>query len=327
MRSIKLPSWTERLLGLDPRPVPPHVFLLDASALVYGRFVKAESGFEVEDVSQIDLPEGLFGEGPLGGPMHDVGLFKPLLAELVASVAGPVEEASLVLPDAWLRVAFAEMNDLPRNAAKRDEVLRWKLKREVPFQVDELRLEGVPVERLPAQDEAQRVLVAYAIDATVRQAEDAFAACGVRIGRIVNSSLASVDSVREVISALDLAALVLVSGDGYGLTFARRGEPLLHRFRGLDPAMGGEAAGRLVLRDLKLTQTFLAEQLPGRELDRVVLIGESGQQRFWLDSLREGLGHFPVALGREQLPLRGQVPDVSPAVLAPMVGAACGVVA
>jgi len=323
VRSIKLPSWTERLLGLDPRPVPPHVFMLDAQGLVYGRFVRAESGFEVEEVSQVDLPEGLFGEGPLGGPMHDVGLFKPLLTELVESVEGGVEEASLVLPDAWLRVAFAEMNEVPKSGTKRDEALRWKLKREVPFPVEELRLEGLPVARLPAQPEAQRLMLAYAIDATLRQLEDAFTACGVRLGRILNSSLSAVDSVREVIDGLDLAVLVLVSGDGYGLTFTQGGEPLLHRFRGLDPAMGAKAAGQLVLRDLKLTQTFLSEQLPGREVGRVLLIGESSDQGFWLESLREGLGQFPVALGREQLPLRGQVPDVSPSVLAPMLGAVC----
>ena len=53
-------------------------------------------------------------------------------------------------------------------------------------------------------------------------------------------------------------------GDGYGLTFTQHGEPLLHRFRGLDPAMGEEAAGHLVLRDLKLTQTFLGEHCRAR---------------------------------------------------------------
>jgi len=307
--------------------VPPHVFLLDAGTLVYGRFVRAESGFEVEEVSKVDLPRDLFGSGPMGGPMHDVGLFKPLLAELVESVQGEVLNASLVVPDAWLRVTFAEVNDVPSNGAKRDEVLRWKLKREVPFRVEELRLQGVPVARLPTQDEEHRLLLAYGVDATLRQAEDAFAECGVRVGRILNFSLAAVDSLREVIDGLELTALVLVSSGGYGLTFAQGGEPLLHRFRALDPAMGVEAAERLVLRDLKLTQTFLNEQLPGREIARVLLIGDTADQGFWLESLRQGLGQLPVAVGREQLPLRGRLPEMPPAVLAPMLGAACWEVA
>ena len=193
----------------------------------------------------------------------------------------------------------------------------------MPFPVDDLRLTGLPVAPLPAQEEAQRLLLAYGIEALLRQAEDAFAACGVRIGRILNAGLAAVDSVHEVIDDLDLAALVLVSSDGYSLTFTQRGEPLLHRYRGLDPAMGGEAAGRLVLRDLKLTQTFLGEQMAGRALSRVLLCCETGQQKFWLDSLRDGLGQAPVALGREQLPLRGRVPELASSMLAPMVGAAC----
>ena len=118
-----------------------------------------------------------------------------------------------------------------------------------------------------------------------------------------------------------------MSSGGYSLTFTQHGEPLLHRFRALDTEMGEEASGKLVLRDLKLTQTFLSEQLPGRELSRVLLLSELGRQRFWLDSLERGLEQYPVALGREQLPLRGQLPDVSPALLAPMLGAACWEVA
>jgi hypothetical protein len=315
------------LLGLDPRPVPPHVFLLDGERLIYGRFVRAESGYEVEEVSQIDLPGGLFAHGPLGGPMHDVGLFKPLLSELLNSIGGEIKEASLVVPDAWLRVAFAEFDTVPSRADKRDEALRWKLKRQVPFRVEDLRLRGVEVTRLPAQEEAHRLLLAFGLESMLRQMEDAFGASDVRIGRILNASLAAVDSVHQVIGGLDLSALVLVTDEGYGLTFAQRGEPLLHRFRALDVAMGSEAAAHLVLRDLKLTQTFLGMQLPGRKVDRVLLISDSKNQRFWLDSLEEGLGQFPVALGREQLPLRGRLPEVSPAVLAPMVGAACWEVA
>ncbi|MCZ6506669.1 MAG: hypothetical protein O7A04_01285 [Acidobacteria bacterium] len=302
--------------------MPPHVFALDASALAYGRFVRAESGFEVEDLSRRELPEGLFADGPLGGPMHDPGLFEPVLGELLENVEGSVSNASLVLPDAWLRVAFTEMSDVPSRGARRDEALRWKLKRQVPFRVEELRLEGIDVTPLPSQEEGQRLLLGFALDAVLSQVEDAFADCGVRIGRILNSSLATVDAVQEVVEGVDLAAVVLVSAGGYSLTFTERGQPLLHRFRALDSGLAGDAAARLVLRDLKLTRTFLQEQLPGRELARVLLISEARQQRFWLDSLEQGLGQVPVALGREQLPLRGRLPDVSPALLAPMLGAA-----
>jgi hypothetical protein len=315
------------VLGTQPQSVPPHVFWLDASRLVYGRFVRAESGFEVEAFEQVELPAGLFGSGPLGGPMHDVGLFRPRLSELLSGAPERVDRASLVLPDAWLRVAFVELAELPSGGAKRDEVLRWKLKRQVPFRVEELRLRGVDVRPLPSQEDRHRLLLGFGIDLLLRQIEDAFASCGVRIGRIVNASLAAVDSVHDVVDGVDLAAMALVSSAGYSLTFVRAGEPLLHRFRALDPGIGGEAAAQLVLRDLKLTRTFLGEQLPGWALGRILLVCQPQQQRFWLDSLEQGLGHAAVALGREQLPLRGTLPEASQALLAPMVGAALGEVA
>lgn len=310
------------MLGIEPQGVPPDVFWLEAARLVYGRFVRAESGFEVEAFQQVELPDGLFGSGPLGGSMHDPGLFRPLVTGLLEGMPQRVDRASLVLPDAWLRVAFVELAELPGRGAKRDEVLRWKLKRQVPFRVEDLRLRGVEVETLAGQQERHRLLLGFGIDLLLRQLEDAFASCGVRIGRIVNSSLATVDSVRDVVAGLDLAAVVLVSSAGYSLTFVQGGEALLYRFRALDSDIGGDAAARLVLRDLKLTRTFLAEQLPGRALARIVLVCQPQQQRFWLDSLEHGLGVAAVALGREQLPLRGRLPEVSQALLAPMVGAA-----
>jgi hypothetical protein len=307
--------------------VPPHVFALDGQSLVYGRFVRGESGFDVEDFARADLPEGFFGEGPLGGPMHDPGLFKPLVREIVELVSGGVGEASLVLPDAWLRVAFAEIGELPSRSARRNEILRWKLKHQVPFRVEDLRLQGVEVEPLPRQAEKHRLLLGFGIEQLLKQVEEVFAECGVHLGQVLNASLATVHSIREIISDLNLTALMLATQAGYSLTFTRNAEPLLHRFRAMDTRMGDEAAARLVLRDLKLTRTFLSDQLPDTDLDRVLLISAAQQRTFWLDSLEQGLGRPPVALGREQLPLQGQLPDVSPSVLAPMLGAACTEVA
>ncbi len=324
MRSIKLPSWTERLLGIDPRPVPPHVFALDGRALVYGRFVRGESGYDVDAFAQADLPEGLFGDGPLGGQMHDPGLFKPLVRELVELVDGGVAEASLVLPDAWLRVALTEMSELPSRGARRDEILRWKLKHQVPFRVEDLRVEAVEVAPLPRQEEKHRLLLGFGIEQLLGQIETTFADCGVHLGQIVNASLATVESVREVAQDVSLAVLVLANSGGYSLTFTRAGEPLLHRFRAMDGKMGEEAAARLVLRDLRLTRTFLGDQLPDSELERVLLVSGPQQRSFWLESLERGLERPTVAVGREQLPLQGQVPDISPSVLAPMLGAARG---
>ena len=85
MRSIKLPLWTERLLGLDPLPPPPHVFSLEVPpevdtaeapvVLRYGSFHRGPQGFVFADNQSIEMPSDLFGPGPLGGPLRDVSNF------------------------------------------------------------------------------------------------------------------------------------------------------------------------------------------------------------------------------------------------------------
>ncbi len=322
MRSTKSPSWISRLLGTDPRPVPPDVFLLDERKLSFGRFVRAESGFEIEDFLVAELPEELFGEGALGAPMHDPGLFRPVLRELLGHLDTAPTEASLVLPDAWLRLSFAELADLPPRGVKRQEALQWKLKRQVPFPVEDLRLQAVEVAALPDQEEPVRALVGYGIEALFSQLEGVFAECDVQLGQLLNRSLATATAVREVVGGLELAVVVLVSEHGYSLTFTRRGEPMLHRFRALTRGLSGDDAAELVRRDLRLTRAFVEEQLPGSEPGRVLLASTEANRRFWLDSLEAGLRATPVALEREQLPLRGNLPDAAMAQLAPMVGAA-----
>jgi hypothetical protein len=146
VKSTKSRSWTDgpfgRLLGFAPIPAPPQVFALTPTRLRYAAFSRDGAGWRLVDGREVALPADAFQHGPLGGPLRDPAAFGGLLAELLQRVAAPVRDASLLIPDAWLRVTFAESAELPKQASARDEVLRWRLKRLVPFRVDELAALG-----------------------------------------------------------------------------------------------------------------------------------------------------------------------------------------
>jgi hypothetical protein len=307
-------------------PAPPHVFALDARRLRYGQFARDRQGFRLRGWREAALPSDAFHAGLLGGPLRDPAGFEALVGGLVRGIPGGLKEASLVLPDAWLRVAFSEITDMPRQAQSRDEVLRWKLRRLVPFRVDELRVSAVEVAPLPVQEEPRRLLLGFGVEQLLAQIEDAFAAHGVRLGRITNSSLALLSAV-ELPASSGFAAVVQVETEGYTLIFARNGEPVLHRFK----AFTGDVAGMpdaahsgYIRRDLKLTRNFLDEHFGGAPLQSVLLLAPPDTEPMWLDRLEEGLG-APVAPvdGRHLPPLRSEDP-VAPAwrELAPMLGAA-----
>jgi hypothetical protein len=308
-------------------PGPPHVFQLERRVLRYGQFVRAGGGFRFRGLRRADLAPDAFQSGPLGGPLRDPQAFREQVGQLVREVPGGVREASLVVPDAWLRVAFSEIGDLPKSRPERDEVLRWKLKRLVPFRVEELRVGAAEVTPLAGQAEPRRLLLGFGVEQLLTQVEDAFAAHHVRLGQITNASLALVDAlVPEPAGGGDLprvTALVAVEEEGFALVFVRGAEPVLHRFKGFAAAVPEAARASLVSRDLKLTRNFLDEQFPGSGLGRVLLVAPPELEPLWLDRLSEGLGQEAVPLdGRHLPPLQGEGVTAPWREIAPLLGSA-----
>jgi hypothetical protein len=326
VRSTKLPSWIEHLLGAAPIAAPPHVFALDGARLRYGQFVRDRQGFRCRALREAALPRDAFHSGLLGGPLRDPVAFQGIAGALVRAIPGNVKDASLVIPDAWLRVAFTESGDLPRTAEQRDEVLRWKLRRLVPFRVDELRVSAAEVPPLPAQEEPRRLLLGFAIEQLLEQIEGAFAAHGVRLGRISNASLSMLAALAPLAAprADELTALTLVDDHGYSLVFVRGGAPVLHRYKAFSGGLPEGPRTGFVVRDLKLTRNFLDEHLPGVPLARVLLAAPPEHEPVWVDLLAEGLGEPAAPLdGRHLPPLRSEEGTVpSWRELAPMLGAA-----
>lgn len=334
--------WTSgirKLLGYGPVPAPPHAFSLDVRRLRYGQFVRDRHGFRLRNWRQAELPPDSFHGGILGGPLRDAAAFTAFVGGVVERAAG-VRDASLIVPDAWLRVSFSEITDVPRQAEARDEVLRWKLRRLVPFRVDELRVGAAEVAPLPVQEEPRRLLLGFGVEQLLAQLEDAFAAHGVRIGRITSSSLALLSAVEipaDSSAGGGFSAVVQVEPEGYTLIFARGGEPVLHRYK---PFTGGMPTPQdapqvgFVTRDLKLTRNFLDEHFPGSTLGTVLLLAPPEVEQLWVERLREGLGEGTAAGlsaaslsivpidGRTLPPLRSEDPAAPPwREIAPMLGA------
>lgn len=301
MRSIKLPSWIERLAGLDPVPAPPHVFSLDERRLAYARLPRTGQGSALEEYRSVPLPEGTFQDSLLGGALREVQALEEALAQILDGLEEPVPEASLLLPDAWFRLAFSEIGDLPKDPAQREQVLRWKLKRLVPFRVEELRLQGVEVAPVENQEEPRRVLLAFALETLLARLEAIFSDAGIHLGRVDNLSLATLAAVQGARGPDQVLGVVLADTTGTTLLFARGAEPVLHRFKASEPDLPAEVRERRTLRDLRLTRTFLDERLPSASLSLVLLAQAPEETSPWQRWLEEGL-QVPVApLGEEYL--------------------------
>lgn len=323
MKSTRSPSWSERLLGLGPVAAPPHAFRVDARSIAYAGFRREGEVYSVAETAELPLPPETFHEGLLGGPPREPERFREAVAELVNGLGHPPREASLVLPDDWLRVAFTDLATAP-TTADRDEVLRWKLKRLVPFRVDELRLTGKSVASLPQQSEEEphRVLLGFAVEALLDQVEEAFAAAGVRLGRITSNSLALISALARRLDDGGLTAVALVDAGGYTLIFTRDGEPLLHRYKSFAASLPEGFREGFVARDLSLTRNFLEEQVPGESVVRALVAAPAAERGAWVERLSQVFDAPAEAIGREHLPpLDAAVPRTDWHRLAPLLGA------
>jgi hypothetical protein len=306
---------------------PPHVFALDRSELGYGAFHRSPQGWIFEVSRREPLPEGLLTPGLLGAPMRDPRPFWELVQHFVRGLPGPIEAASLVLPDSWLRLAFVESGELPRGKKERDEVLRFKLKRLVPFRVEDLRLSEIEVTPFPNQEEPLRLMIGFAIESFLRQLEDAFRGVGIEIGRITNTTLALLSGLDHLVAGDDLACLVLVRRDDFTLSYLHRGEIVLYRYKGF----GEEGAGNgrppaadagVVRRDLRLTSSFVARHFPDRPLARAFLAAPPEVEDEWLGWLGEELDRAPEPLGYEHFALSRTQAAESWLATGPLLGAA-----
>lgn len=303
MRSTKLPSWSKRLLGLDPVPIPPSVFAVDERRLRYARFGRPGVRFDLEDYHEVELEHDLFAPGALGGPLHDPERLRAVLVGMQGLIPESETEASLILPDSWLRLAIVDGEELPRSDGNREEVLRWKLQRIVPFRVEKLRIRGIEVASGTRTGAESRVLVGFALETLVRQLETVFGGRGIHLGFVCNESLALLSGVQDALRDVALGAVVNLSASGYSLIFVHRGEPILHRFKAL-PQLSGEAppAG-LVEKDLQLTNLYLRERLPEATVGRILLIGPRQLEAQWLDWLGSAFDLPVYAIRSENVPL------------------------
>jgi hypothetical protein len=323
--------WIERLLGLDPLPPPPHVFSLEVppdgqgiaseapAVLRYGCFHPGPQGYVFAANHSVELGADLFGPGPLGGPLRDVSALGEQLKSLLNGLEGPVKEASLVLPDRFLRLTFTEAGDLPRKRRDIQDVLRFKLDRLVPFRAEDLRISATEVHPFPDQEEPRRLLLGFALEVLVGQLEQAFAAAGVALGRITNTTLALASSLEHNLGAKDLAALVALHPGAYTVCYFQADEPLLYRYKTL-PLVARPP--EVVRRDLRLTSGFVAQHFPDRPLSRLYLAAPQEQEEAWIDWLHEELDLVPEPLSFQHFQITRT--QVGPTWLetAPLLGAA-----
>jgi type IV pilus assembly protein PilM len=181
------------------------------------------------------------------------------VADAIRAVLGDVSPrtraVTLVVPDTSVRVFVLDFDSLPANAAEAVPVLRFRLRKMVPFDVEHA---GVSYQILSQDKTECRVLAAVLPGPILAEYENAVRAAGYEPGVVLPSSLAA-------LAALETTEPVLAAClSGLSLTTSITSDQDLLLYRTLD--LPEDPAQRLteVQRDIAVAAAYFEDKLATR---------------------------------------------------------------
>lgn len=183
---------TDRLRRLTRRArewfaEPPEAPLVCEIAESYVAALRHRRG-HVEAWATRPLPQGVIRPGPLAENFVNPRAVQEALEQVVGAVDGHSRNCALVIPDAVARVVLLDLERLPARPAEAEELLRWRLGKDMSF---DLRQARISYEAHPGTDGNQEVLVTVSLQNLLRQYEEAVEALHIRPGYVTLSLLAA----------------------------------------------------------------------------------------------------------------------------------------
>jgi type IV pilus assembly protein PilM len=177
------------------------------------------------------LPQGTLTPGLKAPNCTNPAVLAEALRGTLDQTGARTNNVTVIVPDMAARIFLLDFDSLPAREREALPILRFRLRKLVPFEVDDAAIGYQVLQQLPAQ---VRTLVA-AMPAPVRaEYESVVRAAGYEPGAMMTSTLASLAALQSPEPAL----LVNRSGGSITTAIARQDELLLHRTLELPPQPG-----------------------------------------------------------------------------------------
>lgn len=188
----------------------------------------------VDRFAVIPLPPGLIVPSLTRPNIASVPDFVIAMKSAIAKAEAKSMKMSLAIPDASAKSAIHIMDTIPSNENERQQLLKWKLKKTVPFNVEEAHLSYWEKKA----SDGKHVLLTVCISREVlNQYEDAFQRMGIQMGYITLSSFAAFEFLARLdpevvqksvlllrIGATDSSSLIMQEGRVSFFRHAERNE-------------------------------------------------------------------------------------------------------
>lgn len=196
----------------------------------------------LDDFSIEGLPAGALTPSAVETNITNSMAVKSAIASVASRLRAKEEDVALLVPDPVIRVFVQHFEQFPRSPQEAEPMLRWKLKKSVPFEADETVISYM---RQAPREDGVDVVTALARLRIVREYEALAEQAGLHPGVVLSSSLAAITLLD------DRHPTLLARISGFALTTAIVREGVLCGYRCTElPAQSGELTPQMLLEEI-----------------------------------------------------------------------------
>jgi type IV pilus assembly protein PilM len=152
------------------------------------------AGKDVDAVSVVDLGRGAITPSAVEANLTQADDVRAAFTKAVGQLSSGVQEVALLIPDPVIRVFVVHFDSFPRDPDEAVPMLRWKLKKSVPFEAEETLVSYM---RQSPKEDGVDVVTALARLRIIRDYEQLAESVGLVPAVVMSSTLASLPLVDD----------------------------------------------------------------------------------------------------------------------------------
>jgi hypothetical protein len=171
---------------LEAMPHPPLALEISQDRVAAARWTRTGG---LDSYAIESLPNGALMPSAVESNIVDGPAVRGAVAALMSRLRAKDEDIAVLVPDPVIRVFVQHFDQFPRSPQEAEPMLRWKLKKSVPFEADETVISYM---RQAPREDGVDVVTALARLRIVREYESLAEGAGLYPGVVTSSSLAAV---------------------------------------------------------------------------------------------------------------------------------------
>jgi type IV pilus assembly protein PilM len=208
---------------LNAMPHPPLVVEISPNHVAAARWGKTRGTLEANALEPV--PFGAIVPSPVEVNVAQPDAVRGALRRALARIPGHTPDLALLIPDPVVRVFILSFETFPRRADEALPLLRWRLKKSVPFDVDETVVSWM---RQLGREGNLEIVAAVARQSIVREYEDLISSLNFEPAVVLGSTLATLPLLEErgatLLVRMSGRTLTTVIVQGANLAVYRSGE-------------------------------------------------------------------------------------------------------